>query len=396
MMPVIWKVPGLGIEIPGYGLMLMIGFMASILWAARRAERSGANPDVVMNCGFLALLGGVVGSRAMYVWHYWEQFATRGSPGAVLWAILDVRKGGLEVYGGFIAVVLLVLVYLWRGKHSIRWYLDIMAPSAALGMAIGRIGCFLNGCCFGGVNAELPWAVRFPYGSNASYQQWTERQPGAGLPEELLFFAPQGVFLDGAAAQPIPRESLRASDAELAALQRRTDGARREAADLRQRAATTGDPQEKRRLLARAEALELGVAEHLALRVQMARYHCSADHLRDLARQHPSLPVHPTQLYSTTILGLLAVLLNALYWRRTRDGQVICTMLLIEPPTRWVLELLRADNPVDTAGLTISQFLAIVLSAAGLVGLLVLRRMAPRSPRAVLWVPPPAPTTNKE
>jgi len=110
MMPVIWKVPGVGIEIPGYGLMLMMGFMLSIMWAARRAERSGANPDVVLNCGFLALLGGVVGSRAMYVAHYWDQFGYRGSLGQVIFAILDVRKGGLEVYGGFIAVVLLVFI----------------------------------------------------------------------------------------------------------------------------------------------------------------------------------------------------------------------------------------------------------------------------------------------
>lgn len=395
MMPVIWKVPWVGIEIPGYGLLLMVGFMASILWAARRAERSGANPDVVLNCGFLALIGGVVGSRAMYVWHYWEQFATRGSPGAILWAIIDVRKGGLEVYGGFIAVVLLVLVYLWRGKHSIRWYLDIVAPSAALGMAIGRVGCFLNGCCFGGVSTELPWAVRFPYGSNAAYQQWTARHPGAGLPEELLYFPPHGFFPDGAAAQPVPRESLRLTDAELGALARRIETARREAAGLKERAAHVNDPREQRRLLARAEAVAIGLTDHLALRTQMDRYHCSADHLRTLARAHPSLPVHPTQLYSTAILGVLAVLLNALYWRRTRDGQVICTLLVLEPPTRWVLEILRADNPVDTAGLTISQFLAILLSVTGLVGLLVLRRMAPRSPRAVLWEPPLPPAGKK-
>ena len=122
--------------------------------------------------------------------------------------LIDVRKGGLEVYGGFITVVVAVLVYLWAWRHSIRWYLDIVAPSAALGMAIGRIGCFLNGCCFGGV-CDLPWAVRFPYGSPAQYEQWLDRDPGAGLPQELLVFSPKGVYADGAAVFPISRESLR-------------------------------------------------------------------------------------------------------------------------------------------------------------------------------------------
>ncbi len=347
MLPVIWKIPWIGLEIPGYGLALMIGFLLAIMWATRRAERSGADPDVIINCGFLALFGGVIGARAMYVAHYWRDFASHGSPLQVLWAIIDVRKGGLEVYGGFIAVVVLVLAYLHRRRLSIRWYLDIIAPSAALGMAIGRIGCFLNGCCFGGV-CDLPWAVRFPYGSPVQRQQWAEHRPGAGLPAELLVFSPQGILSDGTAAYPISRESLRATDREI----------------------------------------ETRPGQYYDIRTQMKKYHLSAAELRALASQYRSLPVHPAQLYSTITLGLLALLLNAVYWRRTRDGQVICTMLLIEPWTRWTLELVRADNPVDTLGrFTISQFLAICLSLAGLVGLLVLHSRPARSPRAKRWQP---------
>jgi phosphatidylglycerol:prolipoprotein diacylglycerol transferase len=109
--------------------------------------------------------------------------------------------------------------------------------------------------------------------------------------------------------------------------------------------------------------------------------------LKDLAGHYHSLPVHPTQLYSTIALLLIAGLLSAVYWRRTRDGQVICVFLLVEPWTRYALELLRADNPVDTLGFTVSQFLAITLSGAGLLGLLLLRLLPPRSPRAKLWEP---------
>ena len=96
MMPVIFRIPFLGKDIPSYGLMMMIGFMLAIVWAAHRAAKSKANPDVVLNCGFIALIAGVVGCRFMYVVHYWDQFKNRGDAGQVFMAIIDVTKGGLE------------------------------------------------------------------------------------------------------------------------------------------------------------------------------------------------------------------------------------------------------------------------------------------------------------
>jgi phosphatidylglycerol:prolipoprotein diacylglycerol transferase len=303
--------------------------------------KSGANPDVILNCGFIAIIAGVVGSRAMYVIHYWnEQFANRGDFLQTAWAVINVSKGGLEFYGGLILTAIAVLVWLrvWE-KVSIRWYLDIIAPSAALGLAIGRIGCFLNGCCFGST-CDLPWAVRFPFGSNAALHQWNEKLPGAGLPKELLYTHPPGVVT------PLPREFLYASD----------------------------------------ERIEAKVENQFPLvRANMEKYGLTVQQMRALAQSHPSLPVHPTQPYTTVTALLIALFLNALYWRRTRDGQVICTLFVIEPVSRWLLEIIRADNPHDTiADFTISQFLAVCMTALGLIGLLVLRRMPPRSPRAAL------------
>ena len=106
--------------------------------------------------------------------------------------------------------------------------------------------------------------------------------------------------------------------------------------------------------------------------------------------------MHPTQPYSTITALLIALFLNALYWRRTRDGQVICALFLIEPLSRWMLEVVRADNPVDTLGMfTVSQFLAVCMTVAGLYGLLRLRQMPPRSWRARLWEPPDEDTHRK-
>lgn len=387
MYPVLFKIPGINYEVPGYGVALMVGFLLSIMWAAQRALKSRANPDIVLNCGFIAIIGGVVGARFMYVMHYWEQFAHHGSPVGILFAIVDVRKGGLEVYGGFIAVALAVWIYLWRWGHSVRWYLDIMAPSAALGMGIGRIGCYLNGCCWGGVCHDLPWAVQFPFGSPAEMRQWEDRLPEAGLPKELI------LSLDEQRSVPIPREALRVSDAELDAARQRFDVLRQEMAALQAQRAASTDTAEITKLntaiAAKQRDLEPGADFTGHVGNLMSKYNLSAEKLRALAHVHPSLPVHPTQLYDTAGLIFLALLLDALYWRRTRDGQVIALFFVLQPPTRWLIEVLRADNPVDTAGFTISQFLALCLTLLGVVTLIALHYMPARSPKAVPWEPPP-------
>lgn len=403
MMPVVFRIPVVNIDVPGYGLVMMLGFLLSVVWAVRRATRSGGNPDVVLNCAFIALIGGVGGARLMYVVHYWdEQFAPLGNWVAILLrATLGVRDGGLEVYGGFIAATLGVVIYMLFWGHSFRWYLDIMAPSAALGMGLGRLGCFLNGCCWG-LPSDLPWAVRFPFGSNALIQQWQSGQ--LDLPKELLWFPPNGVLTDGRPAAPLPREMLRMTEAEFAKITSAAAaiGQRQKELTARRALATSAAEQaeldrEENRLRAELGSLAASLgggcasgAAHAEVLLAMQASGLSLTQLQELARQYPALPVHPTQLYSALTLILLALLLNALYWRRTRDGQVICTMLLIEPWTRYILETIRADNPVDTFQFTISQFIALMISLIGLAGLIGLQYAKPRSPRAKLWEPPPA------
>ena len=124
MFPTLFKLPIIGLPIRGYGMMLMIGFLGGTWWAARRAMRVKADPDFIVNLGFVALIFSIVGSRIFYVVHYWdESFAGRG-----WWSVVNVSAGGLEFYGGFIGAVLSGLVYLWLKGKSIRLYLDIVAP----------------------------------------------------------------------------------------------------------------------------------------------------------------------------------------------------------------------------------------------------------------------------
>lgn len=384
MRPVLFTIPGIDWDVPAYGLMLMIGLFVGIWWAARRALRSGGDPDVILNCGFIAIIGGVVGARAMYVIHYWDHFRSHDGLIPLIFAIVDVRKGGLEHYGGLILTIVAVVAWLrWKEKVSVRWYMDIIAPSAALGLAFGRVGCLLNGCCFGGT-CDLPWAIRFPFGSNVCMHQWQERVPGGEIREELL-------YTDEASGVTVPlmRESFKASDERLDEIA----GIYRELPTLKNRIAAADDPTEKQRLQERLKELSRIGGKDLhrlsAACENMCKYGLTAGELRALARAYRTAPVHPTQPYSTITALLIALFLNALYWRRTRDGQVIFAMLLIEPMSRWLIEVVRADNPIDTVGVfTISQFLAVCMMLVGLIGLLELQEWSPRSSRAVLWEPP--------
>ncbi len=142
--------------IHSYGLMLAVGFYLGWWLAARRAREQGEDPDDIGNIVLLAIVAGVGGSRLLYFWQYRK-------PGEPLWHIIKVWEGGLVFYGGLIGAAVAVGLYLHWRKANVWKLADIIAPSAAIGQAFGRIGCFLNGCCFGGpCTRSFPLGVRFP------------------------------------------------------------------------------------------------------------------------------------------------------------------------------------------------------------------------------------------
>ncbi len=120
----------------------------------------GENPDVLTYVCVLSLLGGVIGARLAYVIQDWNKFMAEPSP---LAAMLDITSGGLIYYGGLGLAMISVIVYLAVKRLPIRRYLDILAPSIMLGLAFGRMGCLLNGCCYGGLCDDSKLlAMRFP------------------------------------------------------------------------------------------------------------------------------------------------------------------------------------------------------------------------------------------
>ena len=86
-----------------------------------------------------------------------------------------MRSGGLTYYGGFLLALPVTVLYGVNKKVPIRLGMDIIAPCLMIGLGFGRIGCFLNGCCHG-AECDLPWAVRFPYYSNAYIDQFADQE----------------------------------------------------------------------------------------------------------------------------------------------------------------------------------------------------------------------------
>jgi len=146
------------ITVHWFGICIAVAFLAGMWTAVRRAPLVGVTGEHIADLVIPWLLvGSILGARIMFVTTYWQdEFA--GKP---WWEIFMIQRGGLVFYGGLIGAALTVILFA-RLKHISLWKLaDILAPSIALGSMFGRIGCLMNGCCFGRPCAQ-PWAIRFP------------------------------------------------------------------------------------------------------------------------------------------------------------------------------------------------------------------------------------------
>jgi len=137
-----------------YGVLIALAFLAGIFVGMREARRKGIDPERVMDLGVYLLAAAIIGSRLFQVainYHYY--FANPLE-------IFKIWKGGLVFYGGFILAVLVGVWYMRRHDIPVWKMGDTLAPSIALGQAIGRLGCFSAGCCYG-CPTDVPWAVTF-------------------------------------------------------------------------------------------------------------------------------------------------------------------------------------------------------------------------------------------
>jgi len=156
MRQVLFTIPVFGgVKVFGYGMMLFLAFLASMNLAARVARRHKLDPDVIYDMALTVFIGGLIGARLFYVIQYW------GVKVHSLADVFRVWEGGIVLYGSIIGGTIAFFLFRLLRPFPLRPYLDAVAPALAIGIAIGRFGCFLNGCCFGDV-CSLPWAVSFP------------------------------------------------------------------------------------------------------------------------------------------------------------------------------------------------------------------------------------------
>lgn len=229
-----------------YGVMVAIAFLACIAHWTVLGKKEGRPSSFGSDLGIWLMLAGIAGARAGYVLANLPNFLARP------WDIVRVDQGGLIFYGGFICACAAAIIFA-RVKHERLWpFSDFVVTALPLGHAIGRIGCFLNGCCYG-TPSDLPWSVHV-----------------------------QG------------------------------------------------------------------------------------------------LPRHPTQLYGSLLNFAIYLVLLRAYARRTREGRVFALYLMLYPAGRFMLESLRGDERTCFFGVSIAQYVSLVLFAVGLVLWFILPVQAPR------------------
>ncbi|MBI3649498.1 MAG: prolipoprotein diacylglyceryl transferase [Acidobacteria bacterium] len=145
MFPELFKIPGTNIPISTYGLLLAVAFILALWLTARLAARDGLPKNRIYDLGLYIIAASLLGSKLLMVITEWSDF--RGDVSRLF--SLDFLRSGGVFYGGFIAAVLASIFFMWRWQLPWRKTADAFAPGIAVGHAIGRLGCFSAGCCWG-------------------------------------------------------------------------------------------------------------------------------------------------------------------------------------------------------------------------------------------------------
>ena len=190
MHPVLFRIGPFALR--SYGLLLALSFFLGILLASRRLTRLGGDGAKMIDLAVVIIIASIVGSRLFYVVFHWNEFAGR---------LLDIINpfnnpegigiAGLSMDGGVFLAILCGLLYLRLTRQTVLLTLDAMAPSFGLGIFLTRIGCFLNGCCFG-KPCTSGLGVVFPPESLAGWQY-----PGTPLHPAQLYNAAGGLIMLG-------------------------------------------------------------------------------------------------------------------------------------------------------------------------------------------------------
>ena len=340
-----------GLAIRGYGVMLMLGVLAGMAVAFARCSDATVSRDQLFELAIWMVVCGMVGARLFFVIQNRERFFADGaSLPQIVGALFNMAEGGLVVYGSLIGALIGGAIVVIRRKLPVLQTADLAAPAMAIGLSIGRIGCLMNGCCWGGVcEAPLP-AIEFPAGSPA----WTQH----------LY---QGQLL-GLSTKPVSDDP----ESQLREITKVKEGIGKtlglETGDVIKVLALEGE--RLRHLLSHDKA---GNADRVAIEInskQKGTLRVPVSKLSAVSRR-----VHPTQIYSAVNALLLCLLLWFWWHVRKADGEVIALMLILYSVSRFLLELIRSDELGQFGTqLTISQIVSLAALTFG-IGLFVWCRM---------------------
>jgi len=150
MRPILFQIGR--VPILSYGFSLAIAFVVCTLLAMREAKRRDIDPDKVIDLALYLCISGIIGARLLFVLLDIPTYFKDPIQ------IINLRDGGLSYHGGFVAALLVGIAFTRRSGIDGWVMADIIAPLVALGYAIVRIGCLLNGCCYG-IPTDVPWAL---------------------------------------------------------------------------------------------------------------------------------------------------------------------------------------------------------------------------------------------
>lgn len=302
-----------GIPLFGYGFMIFVGFSLATLMAAWRARTVGLETEIIWDLMMWLLIPGLAGARILYLTQNWDKVMAGKQGTERLVSMIALWDGGIVFYGCVFGGLIGFYIFCRRRHIRVTQLADVIMPSLFIGLGFGRIGCFLFGCCFGATcEPTMPFAVHFPEDSN-TFPRLAARSLKTG-------------------------DSLIRRNGQPTTLRKKSDP------DFEDR--VVGLMTEQRLQELRDDSETTAVFSTVGL--------------------------HPAQLYSSALAFGLAGLLLWFFPRRWFEGSVFALGLVIYPINRFVLEIIRDDEPGRLqTGLTFSQLASIAIILVGIALLVI-------------------------